>query len=69
MELPNNCAAVINALTKQPLSIAVNADGWQYYSTGIYVDCKKGPSNHGVVLAGVDSKSWFIKNSWGYSWG
>jgi hypothetical protein len=34
-----------------------------YYSSGIYTDCKVGGSNHGVVLAGVDSTSWLVKNS------
>ena len=46
---------VIEALGNQPLSVAINADNWQYYSTGIYTDCVAGASNHGVILAGVDS--------------
>lgn len=69
MELKNDCNSVIEALKRQPLSIAINADGWQYYGRGVYTDCRVGPSNHGVVLAGVDATSWLIKNSWGYSWG
>ena len=60
---------MINALKNHPLSIAVNSDGWQYYSSGVYTDCREGVSNHGVILAGVDSISWLIKNSWGFTWG
>ena len=69
VELKNDCNLVIEALKRHPLSIAINANGWQYYGEGIYTDCLAGSSNHGVVLAGVDSTSWLIKNSWGYSWG
>jgi cathepsin L len=69
VELKNDCSLVADALKNQPLSIAINADGWQYYAKGIYTDCRAGVSNHGVVLAGMDSTSWLIKNSWGYSWG
>jgi C1A family cysteine protease len=69
VELKNDCSLVAQALKNQPLSIAINADGWQYYAKGIYTDCRAGASNHGVVLAGMDSTSWLIKNSWGYSWG
>ncbi len=69
VELKKDCFVVIEALKNQPLSIAINANGWQYYAKGIYTDCRPGESNHGVVLAGVDSTSWLIKNSWGYSWG
>lgn len=39
-EIENDCNMVIQALKKQPLSIAINADGWQYYSNGVYTDCR-----------------------------
>lgn len=54
VELANDCNVVIEALRNQPLSIAVNSEGWMYYSSGVYTDCRVGGSNHGVVLAGVD---------------
>ena len=69
VELSNDCNMVVEALRNQPLSIAVNADGWQYYSSGVYTDCRAGQSNHGVVLVGVDSSNWLVKNSWGFTWG
>ena len=69
VEIANDCNAVISALRNQPLSIAINADGWQHYSSGVYTDCRVGGSNHGVVLAGVDADNWLIKNSWGFTWG
>ena len=62
-----------------PLSIAINADPLQMYSSGILdLPSSKCPSsgiNHAVLLVGygVDSNSglnyWIVKNSWGKSWG
>lgn len=69
VELKDDCNLVGQALKKQPLSIAINAHGLQYYSKGIFTDCQSGPSNHGVILAGADATTWLVKNSWGYSWG
>ena len=40
VQLSNDCNAVVQALKNQPLSIAINADGWQYYSSGVYTDCQ-----------------------------
>jgi len=55
-----------------PLSIGVDADGWQWYMGGVYnLPCRK-YINHAVLLAGYgihkDKKYWLIKNSWG-EWG
>ena len=62
-----------------PLSIGINADPLQTYSSGILdLPSSKCPSsgiNHAVLLVGygVDSNSglnyWIVKNSWGKSWG
>ena len=56
------------ALAFRPLSVALCADGWQSYSSGVFSVC--GTSvNHGVLLVGVTSTTWLIKNSWGAGWG
>jgi len=62
-----------------PLSIAVNAEPFQFYSGGILTptksSCDPEALDHGVTLVGygVDAKTkkqyWIIKNSWGANWG
>jgi cathepsin F len=60
-----------------PLSIAVNANPFQFYSGGIMRatarSCNPRGIDHGVTLVGYGVedgvKFWKIKNSWGASWG
>jgi C1A family cysteine protease len=71
-------AALLVAVNKQPISIAIEADQacFQFYSSGVLDDASCGTNlDHGVLLAGyaTDSASgkdyWLVKNSWGASWG
>jgi len=60
-----------------PLSVAVNANPFQFYSGGILKptkrSCNPAELDHGVTLVGFGEeggvKYWIIKNSWGQSWG
>ncbi|XP_022821239.1 cathepsin L1-like [Spodoptera litura] len=58
-----------------PISIAIQADGLQTYTNGIFPDehCNVGSINHGVLLVGYgvekDVPFWIIKNSWGEKFG
>lgn len=60
-----------------PLSIAVNAEPFQYYYGGILdldsYDCDPDGLNHGVAIVGYGSENgveyWIVRNSWGRSWG
>jgi cathepsin F len=56
-----------------PLSIAVDAENWSYYSGGIYTGYCTTNLDHGVTLVGWGSQNgkpyWIIKNSWGKDWG
>jgi len=61
-----------------PLAIAVNANGWSPYSSGIFTCAGQSywnDLNHGVVLVGyndtgnIDTSYWIVKNSWGSGWG
>ena len=62
-----------------PLSVAVDATGWQFYTGGISDpnSCSKNfdDLNHAVLLVGygVDNTTgteyWILKNSWGKNWG
>jgi len=70
---------LIAALNEEgPLSVAVDATQWQFYTGGIFSkECGK-TLNHGVLLVGYDSTTgangeqidyWIVKNSWGGMWG
>ena len=56
-----------------PLSVAVDATSWQTYTGGILSNCISQQLDHGVLIVGFDdqysTKYWWIKNSWGASWG
>ncbi|XP_009761201.1 vignain-like [Nicotiana tabacum] len=63
------------AVTKQPISVAIDASGYdfQLYAGGVYSGFCGNSLNHGVTLIGygVDDgeKYWLVKNSWGTMWG
>ena len=60
-----------------PLAIAINADTFQYYISGIIDDdkysCDPEGLNHAAVLVGYGNENgldyWIIRNSWGKNWG
>jgi C1A family cysteine protease len=56
------------AVAQQPVSIAVDANNFQFYSSGIFSDCKE-QLDHGVTLVGYTPEAWIVRNSWGESWG
>ncbi|CAD8077498.1 unnamed protein product [Paramecium primaurelia] len=56
-------------LTEYPLVVVVDASNWQFYGGGVFKDCSRSV-NHAVLAVGFDENdNWFIKNSWGTSWG
>jgi len=56
------------AVNQQPVSIAVDAENWQMYSSGVFSDCDTN-LDHGVLLVGYTADAWIVKNSWADSWG
>jgi len=62
-----------------PISIAVEADSWQYYIEGVFEDPWCGTElDHGVLIVGYGTETdmfgftidyWIVKNSWGTTFG
>ncbi len=62
------CTNLANAVTKTPVSIAVDANNWSPYKSGVFNNCKTS-LDHGVLLVGITDQYWVVKNSWGTTWG
>jgi C1A family cysteine protease len=72
----NNENALLQAVAKQPVSVAVDGGGndFRFYKSGVFEgDCGTN-LNHAVTAIGYGTDSdgtdyWLVKNSWGTSWG
>jgi cathepsin L len=67
----NSDSALASAITKQPVSVAIEADqsSFQLYKSGVYTGTCGANLDHGVLAVGFDDASWKVKNSWGTGWG
>jgi C1A family cysteine protease len=72
----NNQVALKEAVSRGPVSIAIEADtkAFQLYTSGVLTGDACGTNlDHGVLIAGYGDESgteyWLVKNSWGPSWG
>jgi len=62
-----------------PISVAVDAETWQFYVAGVLADLPCGTQlDHGVLATGYGTETdmfgfkldfWVIRNSWSASWG
>lgn len=73
---PNNQQHLKEAVSHQPVSIAIQADTrvFQFYKSGIIDSDDCGTQlDHGVLIVGYGEDSgqkyWIVKNSWGEDWG
>jgi C1A family cysteine protease len=73
---PNNQTALKMAVSRQPVSVAIQADTevFQSYTSGVITSKECGTDlDHGVLIVGYGSEDgidyWLLKNSWGPDWG
>jgi len=54
--------------TVGPLSVAVDATTFSFYTSGI-LDCKGKALNHAILVVGYTSDIWILKEAWGKDFG
>lgn len=68
---PDSDDAMMTALSKQTVSVAIEADSmdFQLYKSGVFTGKCGTNLDHGVLLVGYNEDSYILKNSWGETWG
>lgn len=62
------CTTLATAIAQRVVSVAVDATNWSSYRGGVFSNCNT-RLNHGVTLVGTSEGNWWVKNSWGATWG
>jgi len=69
----NDETGLMSAINIEPVSVAVDAQSWQTYRSGVLTTLCGKQLDHGVLLVGYGTDGstdyWLVKNSWGTSWG
>jgi len=74
VDIADSQTALVKAVAQRPVSIAINANPIQLYTSGIFNDWSCGDQiDHGVLAVGYGTESgqdfFKVKNSWGASFG
>jgi hypothetical protein len=75
VDVEHTQAALEEAVARQPVSIAIEADqlAFQFYKKGVLTGQCGSTLDHGVLATGYGTldgtKFWRVKNSWGPAWG
>jgi C1A family cysteine protease len=73
--VPNSDENMMNAISKQPVSVAIEADqpSFQLYKSGVFTGTCGTNLDHGVLVVGYGTEGtvdyYTVKNSWGPTWG
>lgn len=69
----SNKNALLSAIVQQPVSVAVDAESWMNYSSGIFSKACGTSLDHGVLAVGYgvqgSQQFYLVKNSWSTTWG
>lgn len=72
----NNEKALLQAVAHQPVSVALDASGYdfQFYASGVFTGECDTNLDHAITAIGYGTsadgtKYWLMKNSWGTGWG
>lgn len=71
-DVGKSASGLKSAVSKQPVSVTVNAGQLQFYGNGVVTGTCSGQINHAVIVVGygTDGVDYFnIRNSWGTGWG
>lgn len=72
---PDDTQALMEAVAKGPVSVAIEADqiAFQLYKSGVLTQECGTKLDHGVLVVGYGTEGgkdyWLVKNSWGPAWG
>ncbi|DBA95874.1 TPA: hypothetical protein ACH3X1_001414 [Trebouxia sp. C0004] len=73
--VPSTVLALKQAVSQQPVAVAVDASSWTSYTGNLYSGaCSSSQVDHAVLVVGYDMMStgqeyWIIRNQWGADWG